>query len=90
MRWDATSCRKRISLPLSVPSEMCAGTTGATTTQLHVARPGPAAAAAALTNGGGGGGHLSLRRLAVWLAEPTQRMRLLMVLAEATHGKKVT
>jgi hypothetical protein len=55
-----------------------------------VARPGPAAAAAALTNGGGGGGHLSLRRLAVWLAEPTQRMRLLMVLAEATHGKKVT
>lgn len=32
--------------------------------------------------------YLSLRRLSVWLAEPTRRLRLLAVLADATKGKK--
>jgi hypothetical protein len=62
--------------------------------QLHVPRPSAAPPLPSSSNGddrgggGGGGGHLSLRRLAVWLAEPTQRMRLLMLLAESTQGRK--
>eukprot|EP00803_Ostreobium_quekettii_P003739 evm.model.scf_156.5 EVM.evm.TU.scf_156.5 scf_156:43972-47321(-) len=37
--------------------------------------------------GGQGGPYLSLRRLAVWLAEPMRRMRLLAVMIDSTKDK---
>ncbi|CAD7697869.1 unnamed protein product [Ostreobium quekettii] len=46
----------------------------------HLSRPNSA-------GGGPGGPYLSLRRLAVWLAEPMRRMRLLGVIIDSTRDK---
>ena len=49
---------------------------------------GPSGASGGGGGGGGGGTYLSLRRLAVWLAEPLRRLRLLAVLVDASEAAR--